>query len=121
MTFVRRLGQAALGVPFIVLGAQAAADPGPRVGAAEALGLPEPEALVRANGTAMAVGGAALVLNILPRAAAAGLAASLVPTTLAGHAFWKHEDDDARAAQKIQFLKNLGLAGALLTLAATPR
>ncbi len=119
MSLVRRAGQIALGVPFIVLGYQAAADPGPRVGAAADLGLPEPELAVKVNGAAMTLGGAALALNLLPRPAAVGLAASLVPTTLAGHPFWKAADPGTRASQRIQFLKNVGLIGGLLAVAAT--
>lgn len=119
MSLTRRLGQIALGIPFMVLGYQAAADPGPRVGAAADLGLPEPETLVKFNGVAMSLGGVAMAANIFPRPAALGLAASLVPTTLAGHAFWTSETAEARAGQQIQFLKNVGLIGGLLAFAAT--
>ncbi len=115
---LRRAAQVALGVPFIYLGYQAASEPGGRVRAAAELGLPEPELMVRINGAAMVAGGAALVANVLPRWAAAGLIASLVPTTLAGHAFWKHDDEAARGGQRIQFLKNVGLAGGLLAVLA---
>jgi uncharacterized membrane protein YphA (DoxX/SURF4 family) len=66
----------------------------------------------------MVLGGTALVVNVLPRIAALGLVASLVPTTLAGHPFWKHEEAGARTAQRIQLLKNVGLVGGLLTVAA---
>lgn len=121
MTVIRRLAQVALGVPFVVMGYQAASAPEKRAGAAAALGLPEPETMVRINGAAMVLGGAALALNTLPRAAATGLVASLIPTTLAGHPFWKIEDEAARASQQVQFLKNLGLAGGLLAFAATSR
>src|SRR5699024_7321113 len=107
-----------LGVPFIYLGYQAAAEPGGRVTAAAELGLPEPELMVRLNGAAMVAGGAALAANVLPRWAAAGLLASLVPTTLAGHSYWQHDDEAARANQRIQFLKNVGLVGGLLGIVA---
>lgn len=114
----RRLAQAALGIPFVWLGLEAATEPGGRVVAAEQLGVPSPEAAVRFNGAAMAAGGAALVANVLPRGAAAGLIASLVPTTLAGHPYWKLDaDDPSRVTQRIQVLKNLGLAGALALVA----
>ena len=116
MSLLQRVSQAALGVPFIWLGYEAASEPGGRVASAADLGLPRPEDMVRLNGAAMMLGGAALVLNVLPRAAATGLVASLVPTTLAGHAFWKHEDAGARKAQRIQVLKNLGLVGGLLAV-----
>ncbi len=82
--------------------------------AAERLGVPAPEAAVRFNGAAMVAGGVALCANVLPRVAATGLLAALVPTTIAGHAFWKMEPDDpARGIQKIQALKNLALIGGL--------
>ncbi len=69
----------------------------------------------------MAAGGAALALGIVPRAAAAGLIASLVPTTLAGHRFWEEEDPQARRMQLTQFLKNLGLIGGLVLLLSRER
>jgi uncharacterized membrane protein YphA (DoxX/SURF4 family) len=62
--------------------------------------------------------GAALALGKLPRLSAALLAASLVPTTLAGHPFWELDDPKERSAQRIQFLKNLGLLGGLLLASA---
>lgn len=120
MTPKDRVAQALVGLPFLWLGYEAAAEPGPRVDMARELGVPNPEAAVRLNGAAMAAGGAALVLGILPRAAALGLVASLVPTTVAGHPFWAQEGA-ARRANRIQVLKNAGLAGGLLAVAARRR
>jgi uncharacterized membrane protein YphA (DoxX/SURF4 family) len=68
----------------------------------------------------MVAGGTALAANIVPRAAAAGLLCSLIPTTLAGHAFWDEEDPKARAQQLTQFLKNLAIAGGLVVVATSP-
>jgi uncharacterized membrane protein YphA (DoxX/SURF4 family) len=109
----RHAGQALLGVTFIKLGFDAAVDPGPRVDKAAALGLPHAGLAVRGNGAAMVAGGAALTLDKLPRLAALGLIASMIPTTLAGHGFWAH-DSAERKADEIQFLKNAGLVGGLL-------
>ena len=81
-------------------------------------GIPEPELAVKANGAAMVVGGAMLGLGILPKLGAAILFASMIPTTLAGHAFWKEEDQAARKQQQTQFAKNLGLLGGLLLVIA---
>ena len=67
---------------------------------AEPLHLPDdPELLVRANGAAMVAAGTLLALGRLPRLSALVLAASLVPTTYAGHAFWQENDPAKRAAQ----------------------
>jgi putative oxidoreductase len=106
---------------FIHGGWNAFKEPANRAKQAEKLGLPNAERMVRANGLAMAAGGAALALGIVPRAAAAGLIASLVPTTLAGHRFWEEEDPQARRMQLTQVLKNLGLIGGLVLLLSRER
>lgn len=115
------LGRVLLAGMFVHGGWSAFKQPGRRAGAAERLGLPKPELMVRANGAAMLLGGGAMALGILPRAAALGLIASLVPTTLAGHPFWTEEDEAARRQQMIHFLKNLGLMGGLVLVAARRR
>jgi uncharacterized membrane protein YphA (DoxX/SURF4 family) len=117
-TLLRRTGQAALGVPFVVMGWSGATRPGGRVHAAADLGIPHPEAAVRFNGAAMVAGGLGLATGVLPRTSALGLAVSMVPTTLAGHSFWRHEDPKMRAQHRIHFLKNVGILGGLIAVAA---
>lgn len=73
--------------------------------------------LVRVNGAVQLVAGAALALGKLPRVAALALAATLVPTTLAGHRFWEESEPSARAGQTIHFLKNVSMLGGLLIVA----
>jgi len=116
----RRVGQALLGAAFIKLGFDAAIGPGARVDKTAALGLPNAELAVRANGAAMVAGGAALTLDKLPRLATLGLIASMIPTTLASHAYW-HFDGGERKAQEIQFLKNTALVGGLLLVLTSRR
>ena len=105
------------GLPFIWLGYEAVKEPGNRVNLAKTIRIPQPEAAVRFNGAAMALGGLGLASGVLPRAAAGGLVVSLIPTTLAGHAYWNHTDPQARKANRTQLLKNLGLIGGLLAIA----
>ncbi|WP_432982502.1 DoxX family membrane protein [Dactylosporangium sp. CA-233914] len=76
--------------------------------------------LVRVNGAAQVAGGVLLATGHAARPAALLLAGSLVPTTLAGHAFWAEQDPQQRYMQRIQFMKNMGLVGGLL-LAALDR
>ncbi|GAA1483016.1 DoxX family protein [Gordonia sinesedis] len=78
----------------------------------------EPVTLVRINGAVHVGAGVMLATGKMPRVAASVLAASLVPTTIAGHPFWEDTDPEARAANRTQFLKNLGLLGGLLITAA---
>ncbi len=114
MSIGSRLADTLLGMPFVILGYEAAKEPGGRVAAAEKLGVPSPELAVKVNGAAMVLGGAALIAGVYPRAAATGLAAALVPTTVAGHAYWNDTDPVARNDNRIQVLKNTALVGGLL-------
>lgn len=78
----------------------------------------DPERLVRINGAVQLGAGLMLATGRLPRVAALALAGTLVPTTLAGHAWWKEKDPEQRAAQRTQFIKNVSLLGGLLLAAA---
>jgi len=73
--------------------------------------------LVRANGAAQVAGGALLALGKLPRLASTVLAATLVPTTMAGHRFWEEDDPATRANQQIHFFKNVSMLGGLMIAA----
>jgi putative oxidoreductase len=123
MTLVRRIARPMLAAMFVAGGLDQLKHPGRTVPAARplldkvrpTLGLPDdPELLVRANGVAMLGAGTLLAFGRLPRLASAVLAATVVPTTIAAHPFWSEQDPQARARQKEQFLKNLGLLGGLL-------
>ena len=76
------------------------------------------EQAVRINGAAQMVAGSLLALGRWPRLSALAIAATLVPTTIAGHRFWEAEDDTTAAQQRIHFLKNLTMFGGLLIAAA---
>ena len=115
---LHRLGRAAIAVPYIKLGLDAAREPGGRPARVEAAGLPRAELLVRLNGAGMVAAGAALALGIRPRESALVLLLLLVPTTVVGHAFWQEREAPARHAQEIQFLKNASMAGGLLAVIA---
>jgi uncharacterized membrane protein YphA (DoxX/SURF4 family) len=122
MSLVRRVARPMLAAIFVVQGLDQLRHPGPKAARIEGfaeklapLGVPDdPELLVRANGATMIGGGALLATGNLPRLAALALAGSLVPTTYAAHAFWAESEPAAKSAQRIQFLKNIGLLGGLL-------
>ncbi|HEY5857573.1 MAG TPA: DoxX family membrane protein [Aldersonia sp.] len=123
MNTARAAARALTGSTYALLGWDTVREPGGRVQVAgktlaamrKVLPMPRDDAfVVRANGGAQALGGALLALGIYPRMSAAILAASLVPTTLAGHGFWAVEDPAARSMQRIQFHKNLAMLGGLL-------
>jgi uncharacterized membrane protein YphA (DoxX/SURF4 family) len=123
MSVVRRIARPLLALTFIDGGWDAFRHPAERAKkaaplldkVAPVLGLPDdPEMMVRANGLAMMGAGALFATNRAPRTSALVMAATLVPTTMAGHPFWEAPDADARRQQRIHFFKNLGMLGGLL-------
>lgn len=127
MTVVRRLARPLLSVAFVSSGLDALVHPESRVPAADPVArkiaeklpyLPEDtETLVKINAAVHVGAGVMLALGRFPRVAAALLAGSLVPTTLAGHRFWEQSDPTMRAQQRTHFFKNLGLLGGLMLAA----
>jgi putative oxidoreductase len=77
----------------------------------------ETEQLVKLNGAVQVAGGLLLATGRMPRVAALALAATLVPTTAAGHRFWEAQDDATKAQQTIHFLKNASILGGLILAA----
>ncbi len=128
MSVMRQVARPMLAWIFIQFGFNHLRDPSAAAPAAEAVVTPLAEYLpgfpkdheqaVRLNGAVQVGAGAMLAMGRMPRAAALALAASLVPTTVAGHAFWKIEDPQERNQQLVHFLKNLSMLGGLLLAAA---
>ena len=77
--------------------------------------------LVKVNGVAQIGLSSTMALGIAPRLSALGLIGSLVPTTLAGHAFWEQDDAGEKKNQALQFVKNLAVVGGLAFVAGTPK
>ena len=77
----------------------------------------DPATLVRINGGLQVAAGAALATGRFPRLSAAVLAATLVPTTAAGHRFWEQQDPGQRAQQRVHFFKNVSMLGGLVIAA----
>ena len=118
----RPLARVLTGSTYVLLGFDALSTPGGRVDMAKpmlaairrAVPLPEDEVVVRSNAAVMVAGGAMLALGVVPRLSALALIGSMVPTTLAGHAYWSAEDPAVRKLQRIHFHKNLAMIGGLL-------
>ncbi len=70
--------------------------------------------LVRINAAAQILAAVSLARGRAPRLSSVVLAASLAPTTAAGHQFWKESDPAVRANQQLHFFKNLSMLGGLL-------
>jgi putative oxidoreductase len=71
-------------------------------------------------GLMLVLGGLSIVCGIYPLVGIGLLMAFLVPVSLMMHSFWKLEEAQARMADKVNFLKNVALLGALLMLLTIP-
>src|SRR3954452_11797248 len=130
MTLIRLIARPMLASMFVMGGVDSLRHASGKVSKAEkvtgqvptlaqkiAPGLPvptDPATLIRINGGVQVLAGLALATGRMPRLSALALAASLAPTTYAGHPFWEEKDPAARATQRTQFLKNVSMLGGLL-------
>jgi putative oxidoreductase len=73
--------------------------------------------LVRVNAGVQILAAVALARGRAPRLSSTVLAASLVPTTVAGHQYWNETDPAVKANQKLHFFKNLSMLGGLILAA----
>jgi uncharacterized membrane protein YphA (DoxX/SURF4 family) len=86
-------------------------------GYAEHKGLPAPRFSVVASGAVLVLGGAGIVLGVVPVLAAGALAAFLLVSAVTMHDFWAAPDEQVQD-ELTQFLKNVSLAGGALALLA---
>jgi putative oxidoreductase len=77
----------------------------------------DPVTLVRLNGAVQIGAGLTLATGRAPRLSSAVLAATLLPTTAAGHRFWEEKDPERKAMQRVHFFKNASMLGGLLLAA----
>lgn len=83
-------------------------------------GIPLPQdgaTLVRINAGVQIAGGLALATGKAPRLGALAIAATMVPTTVAGHAFWSESNPQATHTQRMQFFKNVSIIGGAIIAA----
>ncbi|WP_328315653.1 DoxX family protein [Streptomyces sp. NBC_00388] len=124
MAVLRRIARPLLATPFIAEAGHALRSPRRlatgTAARAQQLGVTvdDPLRLVRITAAVQIGAGGALALGRFPRTASLVLAASLVPATLAEHAWWKEEDPELRKDQRSLFARRVGLFGALLLAAA---
>lgn len=78
--------------------------------------VPMPGPAIIFTGILLILGGLGILFNQYTDIALTLLIIFLVPVTFTMHAFWKSDNPGEKAAQKIQFFKNLALLGAVLLL-----
>lgn len=85
-------------------------------GYAASKGVASAKPAVFVSGVLLLLGGLGVVFGITPEASLTLLIIFLVPVSYKMHAFWKETDPNAKMMERIQFMKNMALVGALLML-----
>ena len=89
-------------------------------GYAASKGVPLAMSAILGTGLLLALGGLSVLVGYAPRAGLALLTVFLVGVTPKMHDFWNTKDPMARMGDRVNFLKNIALLGAVLMLMAIP-
>ncbi len=85
-------------------------------GYVESKGVPAPKAAVTLSAIPLIVGGTSLLLGVKPKVGTLAILGFLAGVSPIMHDFWKNEDPQEKEKNKIDFMKNAALAGAVLAL-----
>lgn len=85
-------------------------------GYVESKGIPAADLAVTLSGIPLVVGGASMILGVKPKVGTVALLGFLAGVSPVMHDFWKNEDPNERANNRVAFMKNVALAGAALAL-----
>jgi putative oxidoreductase len=114
ITAIHIIGQILLGGFFIYNGVKHFTSLKDYTAFSASMKVPAPKTAVIVTGILLLLGGLGILLNLYVQASIILLAIFLIPTSIMMHDFWKRENPGEKSAQKIQFLKNVALLGALL-------
>ncbi len=81
-------------------------------------GVPAPDIAVTVSGAMLLVGAASIMLGLKPKIGGAAVIAFLAGVTPVMHNFWTQQDPGQRMSEMPNFMKNVALLGAALSLSA---
>jgi putative oxidoreductase len=110
------VGRILFGGFFIMSGINHFRNLGMLSGYAESKNVPFPRLAVTGTGVMLVVGGASVLLGIVPIVGLIVLILFLLSTLATMHDFWNLKDPQQRATEQVNFLKNVALIGASLAL-----
>jgi putative oxidoreductase len=116
MDIVLLVGRILFGGFFIMSGLNHFQNVGMMSGYAGSKNVPFPRLAVIGSGVMLVAGGASVLLGIVPVVGLIVLVVFLLSTLATMHDFWNLKDPQQRAAEQVNFLKNVALIGASLAL-----
>ncbi len=117
ITAIHILGQIIVGVYFIYNAFnhfRHTSDLAAYTASAASAHVPAPKVAVVGSGILLLLGGLSVLFNIYMGVGILLLVIFLIPTSFLMHAYWRSENPGERASQRIAFMKNMALLGALL-------
>ncbi len=116
MEIIVLVGRILFGGFFIMMGINHFQNLGMMSGYAESKNVPFARLAVIGTGVMLVVGGASVLLGNVPIVGLTVLILFLLSTLVTMHDFWNMKDPQQRAAEQVNFLKNVALIGASLAL-----
>ena len=110
------VGRILFGGFFIVMGINHFQNLAMMSGYAKSKNVPFARLAVIGTGVVLVVGGASVLFGIVPIVGLSLLILFLLSTLVTMHDFWNLEDPQQRAADQVNFLKNVALIGVSLAL-----
>ena len=116
MELLLLVGRVLFGVFFIMSGINHFTNAGMMSGYAKSKDVPLAYPAVVGTGVMLVLGGLSVLLGLFPVVGLVLIVVFLLPTSVLIHNFWTVQDPRARAAEQVNFLKNIALTGAALAL-----
>ncbi len=115
-TFLFIFGRVLFGGYFLISGLNHLTQLNAMTGYARSKQVPAPKLAVIVSGLMIVVGGAGVILGAKIGWSVTLIASFLILVTFKMHAFWRISDPNQRLGEKVNFLKNLALLGAVLMM-----
>ena len=114
------LGRILLGGYFLMSGYNHFKNLSGSAGYAASKGVPMPKLAVGFSGLLLLIGGITILLGIWTNIGIYALVLFFIPVTFQMHAYWNETDPAMKMNQRISFMKNIALLGAILMLLSLP-
>jgi uncharacterized membrane protein YphA (DoxX/SURF4 family) len=121
MDIIHLIGQVLFGGYFVLQGINHFKNSNALIGYAVSKNVPSPKIAILGSGALVFLGGLSVLLygfipSLWTEIGFIFLVIFLIPVSFKMHAFWNVADPQAKMMEKIQFMKNMALLGAVLSM-----
>jgi uncharacterized membrane protein YphA (DoxX/SURF4 family) len=116
MSLIFLIGRIIFGGYFIMAGYSHFKNLGHMAGYAGSKGVPSPKLAVAFSGLLALIGGLSILSGIWPGIGVLSLLVFMIPVTYMMHPYWREKDADMRMRDRMNFMKNMAIIGALLMM-----